>query len=92
MTRMLRITHVMAVRTGLLRITWDDGVTRDVDVSDLMRGHVLLDMLNIPEVFADVSVVEWGGGVEWRNGADFSAQTLRLRADEQTNSLTKMKA
>ncbi len=92
MSRMLRITEVMALRTGLLRVTWDDGVTRDVDVTDLLSGHVLLDMLNIPEVFADVSVVEWGGGVEWRNGADFSAQTLRMHSDEQTTPLMKMKA
>jgi hypothetical protein len=40
-------------------------------------------MLNIPEVFRDVSVVPGGGGVEWANGADFSARSLRLWSDEQ---------
>ena len=92
MTALLKITRAMALRAGVLDVTWSDGVSRAVDVTDMLRGHVLLDMLNIPEVFSDVSVVEGGGGVEWPNGADFCAQTLRLRADDQMNAMTKMKA
>jgi hypothetical protein len=80
----VRITAVSAQRVGTLRITWDDGVTRDVDVSDSMTRHPLLKMLNDPDVFRDVSVTEGGSGIAFGNGVDFCAQALRLKSDEQT--------
>jgi Protein of unknown function (DUF2442) len=92
MKKLLNITQVMAVRAGALRVTWDDGVTLEADVSDLLRGHVLLDMLNVAEVFSDVSVVQGGGGVEWANGADFSSNMLRARAEHQNTTKSKLKA
>ncbi|MFN0114492.1 MAG: DUF2442 domain-containing protein [Paracoccaceae bacterium] len=92
MKKLLNITKVIAVRPGVLRVTWDDGVTLDADVSGLLNGHVLLDMLNVPEVFSDISVVEGGGGVEWANGADFSSNMLRTRAEDQKKSREKLKA
>lgn len=92
MTKLLKIKLVQPIATGLLRISWDDGVTRDVDVSGWMRRHVLLEMLNDPTVFKDVSVVQYGGGVEWPNGADFCAQALRLLSDEQVEPKARKKA
>ena len=88
----LRVTHVNPHQVGHLRLTWDDGVTRDVDVSDALTRHPLLKMLNIPEVFRDVEVINWGGGIGWPNGADFCAQALRMRSDEQEKSKSKVKA
>ena len=79
----VKITAVEAITTGTLRITWTDGVTRDVDVTSWMGRHVLLEMLNDPSVFRDVSVINHGGGIEFSNGADFCAQALRLLSDEQ---------
>ena len=92
MSRLLKITDVLPIRAGVLRITWDDGVTREVDVRDSMTGHVLLEMLNSPEVFKDVSVVTGGGGIQWPNGADFCAQALRMRSDDKVNQITKVEA
>ena len=83
MKDLLKVTAVQPTSPGHLLITWDDGVTRLVDLHTKLRGHMLLDMLNIPEVFRDVSVVPGGGGIEWINGADFSARTLRLWSDEE---------
>jgi Protein of unknown function (DUF2442) len=88
----VRIQTVSPGTTGTLRITWDDGVTRDVDVTGWMRRHPLLDMLNDPDVFRDVSVVNNGGGVEWANGADFCAQALRLLSDEQVEPKARINA
>ena len=89
MTKLLSVTAVTPVEAGVLRITWDDGVTRLVDLHAKFRGHMLLDMLNIPEVFRDVTVVPGGGGIEWINGADFSARSLRLWSDEEIANARK---
>ena len=83
MKQVLSVTEVTPVEAGIVRVTWDDGVTRLVDLRSRLRGHMLLDMLNIPEVFRDVSVVPGGGGIEWINGADFSARSLRIWSDEE---------
>ena len=92
MKDLLKVTAVQPISPGHLLITWDDGVTRDVDVTDQLTRHPLLKMLNIPEVFRDVEVVNGGGGIGWANGADFCAQALRMRSDELMKSQTKIKA
>ena len=83
MANMLSVTEVAAVEAGWLRVVWDDGVTRVVDIRPKMTKHLALEMLAVPEIFRDVSVVPGGGGVEWPNGADFSARSLRIWSDEQ---------
>ena len=84
MTKLVGLTAAKPLGPGLLNLEWDDGVSRVVDVSGWFVGHALLQMLNDPQVFQDVSVVPNGGGVEWPNGADFCAQALRKLSDEQT--------
>jgi Protein of unknown function (DUF2442) len=91
MKQMLHVTEVLPLPGCTLRVTWSDGVTRDVDLRAQMKGHAVLAMLEVPEVFRDVSVVPGGGGVEWVNGADFSARSLRIWSDEQ-EQLTARKA
>jgi hypothetical protein len=86
------IQNVCPMATGTLRITWDDGVCRDVDVSAWMKRHVLLEMLNDPDVFRDVSVANNGGGVEFANGADFCAQARRLLSHEQVEPKARINA
>jgi len=91
----VRLQGVQPLATGTLRLTWDDwddNVTRDVDVTGWMQRHPLLKMLNDPDVFRDVSLVNNGGGVEWANGADFCAQALRLLSDEQIEAKTRLTA
>ena len=88
----VKVTAVAPMFPGHLRLTWSDGVTRDVDVSASLKGHVMLSMLNIPEVFQDVEVINRGGGIGWANGADFCAQALRITSDEQEANKMKMKA
>jgi hypothetical protein len=81
--KLLRLTAVIPCYPGTLTLTWDDGVKMDVDVSDSMHRHPILRMLAAREVFEDVSVINNGGGVGWANGADFCAQALRMKAEEQ---------
>jgi hypothetical protein len=80
----VKVSAAFPVTPGILRLTWTDGVTREVDISSWMTRHPLLKMLNDPDVFRDVSVISQGGGVEFGNGVDFCAQALRLLSDEQT--------
>ncbi|MEM9476342.1 MAG: DUF2442 domain-containing protein [Pseudomonadota bacterium] len=86
------LTDVKVAGPGILTLSWEDGVTRDVDVSGWLTKHPLLRLLNAPEVFRDVALVEGGGGVEWANGADFSAEALRALSDEQHDSPTRQPA
>ena len=81
------ITEVEVRGSGFLRLTWDDGTKRDVDVTNWLVGRPLLEMLQVPEVFRDVSIVEGGGGLEWVNGVDFCADALRMRADSQFETM-----
>ena len=60
---LLSITKVVPLDPGFLRLTWDDGVTHDVDVTDWLTRHPTLEMLQSPEVFHDVSIVD--GEVAW---------------------------
>lgn len=80
----VKVTAVAPLFPGRLRVTWSDGVTRMIDVGSSLKGHLLLDMLNVREVFEDVEVINNGGGIGWANGADFCAQALRLRSDAET--------
>ena len=85
MGNLLSVSEVAAVEAGWLRVVWDDGVTRVVDIRAKMTKHLALEMLAVPEIFRDVSVVPGGGGVEWPNGADFTARSLRIWSDEQSD-------
>ena len=91
MANLLNVTDVAAVEAGWLRVTWNDGVTRLVDIRPKMTRHLVLEMLAVSEVFRDVSVVPGGGGVQWANGADFSARSLRIWSEEQ-DEMTARKA
>jgi hypothetical protein len=88
----VRLRSVQPLATGTLQLTWDDGVSRNVDVTGWMQRHPLLKMLNDPDIFRDVSLVSNGGGVEWANGADFCAQALRLLSDDQIEPKTRLTA
>ena len=92
MNRQLRITHVIPLEVGHLRLTWDDGVTREVDVSAWLKRHPLLEMLNVPEVFRDVGLPELGRGIVWPNGMDFCSDALRMLSDVQVAANSKVDA
>ena len=80
------VVHLVAAErldVPWLRLTWDDGEMRDVDLSPWLTGSALLQMVAAPEVFRDFEIVHDGGGIAWVNGVDFCAQALRQLADRQ---------
>jgi hypothetical protein len=74
------ITTVAVVRHGVLRLTFTDGLTGELDVLDRMRGPVF-EQARTPDGFAQVTVDPEIGTVVWPGGADLAPDTLyeRLR-------------
>ncbi|MGR3434778.1 MAG: DUF2442 domain-containing protein [Shimia sp.] len=79
-----KLAQAQSLRVGLLRLTWTDGVSRDVDVGHLFdHSRALARMLSIPEVWSDFEIEEGGHGLRWINGVDLCSDALRLRGDAQ---------
>lgn len=74
------ITAVSVVRHGVLRLTFADGLTGEVDVLARMRGPVF-EQATTPGGFAAVAVDGESGTIVWPGGADLAPDTLyeRLR-------------
>jgi len=67
-----------------LVLEWRDGTAQTVDLSGLVAGsrhfHRFVDE---PGTFRDARVINWGHGIEWPNGLDYSAENLAQIAGEQ---------
>lgn len=72
------ITEVEVVRHGVLRLTFADGRSGEVEVLDHMRGPVFKEA-RTPEGFAKVTVDPETGTVVWPGGADLAPDTLYER-------------
>ena len=72
-TKIPRVTAVEVRPPYRLRLTFDDGPTRDIDLADELWGPVF-EPLKDPAFFAQVSVDH--GTVVWPNGADLDPLVL----------------
>jgi hypothetical protein len=72
------ITDVEVVRHGVLRLTFADGLSGEVDVLDRMRGPVFEDA-RTAEGFAKVETDAETGTIVWPAGADLAPDTLYER-------------
>lgn len=72
------ITAVAVVRHGVLRLTFADGRSGDVEVLPRMRGPVFARAVT-PSGFAAVSVDTETGTIVWPGGADLAPDTLYER-------------
>jgi hypothetical protein len=72
------ITAVSVVRHGVLRLTFADGLTGEVDVLIRLRGPVF-EQARTPEGFAAVEVDAETGTVVWPGRADLAPDTLYER-------------
>jgi hypothetical protein len=72
------ILHIINAETcgpRSLRLSFNDGTTKTVDVTSLLEGPVF-DPLRDPAYFARVVVDPVCGTVVWPNGADFAPEAL----------------
>ena len=72
------ITAVSVVRHGVLRLTFADGLTGEVDVLDRMSGPVFEQAVT-PAGFAAVTADSESGTIVWPGGADLAPDTLYER-------------
>ena len=80
-TRIPRVTGAEVIAPHGLRLTFDDGVVRDVDLSSELWGP-MFEPLRDPAYFAQVVLDH--GTVSWPNGADLDP--LVLHGDFETMS------
>ena len=71
----LHVTSVSYVAPYRLRLQFDDGIVKEVDLSEEPYGQVF-EPLKDPEFFKRVSVNPETGTIEWPNGADFAPEFL----------------
>ena len=72
------LAAVTVVDHGVLRLTFADGLSGDVDVLDRMRGPVFEDA-RTPEGFTLAALDPESGTVTWPGGADLAPDTLYER-------------
>jgi hypothetical protein len=73
--RICRIDGLERVGTYVLRLRFDDGVTRTIDFEPLLAGE-LFGPLRDPRLFAQVSLDPEVHTIVWPTGADFDPATL----------------
>ena len=66
-----------------LVVDWDDGTSLPVDFTGVIARVKAFAPLNDPELFGQANVIDFGTAIGWPNGLDYSAESLRLIAEEQ---------
>ena len=65
-------------------MTWVNGTKDRVDLTGLIhRSRHFRVFLDNTAAFRKVHLSAFGGGIEWENGLDYGADTLKMMADEQ---------
>jgi hypothetical protein len=81
---MPRVKSVTAGPRFTLAIEWKDGGRTKADLTGLIHSSEHFAVFaREPAAFRHVRPVAWGDGIEWDNGLDYSANTLKELAEEQ---------
>ena len=75
-TRTARIVSVEPLDGFKLRLGFDDGTDRDIDLEGELWGPIFAPLHESPEFFRQVRVDEELGTVVWPNGADLDPDVL----------------
>jgi DNA-binding transcriptional regulator YiaG len=80
-----RIKAVRGARAPwTINVTWADGGKDRIDLTGLVyRSRHFRVFLDDPGAFRTVRVADFGGGIAWKNGLDYGADTVKMLADEQ---------
>jgi Protein of unknown function (DUF2442) len=80
-----RVKAVAPARAPLtLNVEWADGAKSRVDLTGLVYSSRHFKVFAADAgAFRQVKPDEFGTGIEWANGLDYSARTLKILADEQ---------
>src|SRR5437016_3581863 len=69
------ITDFEIVAPYTLRLTFDDGVTKTIDLSPMLRGELYSPLRDL-DFFNSIRLDPEVGTIVWENGADFDPATL----------------
>jgi hypothetical protein len=75
-TRTARIRTVEPLEGFVLRIGFDDGTVREIDLEPELWGPVFEPLRDDPQLFRRVRVDEGLGTIVWPNGADLDPDVL----------------
>jgi hypothetical protein len=78
-----RIASVEAQAGHRLLVVWQDGGKAVIDMVGVVQKLPYFAPLKDEAAFRQVSVIDYGTGVEWANGLDYSADSLEVMASEQ---------
>jgi len=74
------ITHVQQIGDYRLRLTFEDGECRDIDILKSFSLRGVLEPLRDPAYFRQVCVNSDVGTIVWPNGADFCPDVLHEKS------------
>ena len=69
-TRTARIRSVQPLEGFVLRLAFDDGTVREIDLEAELWGPVFEPLRDDPQLFREVRVDEQLGTIVWPNGLD----------------------
>jgi hypothetical protein len=72
---MVDVVSVEPVEGFTVRLTFSDGVTKDIDLESYLRGPIFEPIRSDPAVFKAMKIEN--GTVTWDNGADIDPDVLR---------------
>jgi hypothetical protein len=70
------VTSVEVLGDFVLRLSFSDGSSREVDLEDRLRGPIFEPLRADPKLFAQVELDEELGTIVWPNGADMDPVVL----------------
>ena len=79
-TRTARICNVEPLEGFVLRLAFDDGTVREIDLEAELWGPVFEPLRDDPQLFRQVRVDEELGTIVWPNGADLDPDVLHGNA------------
>lgn len=74
------VTKVHVVRDFVVRVEFDDGFVREIDLEPQLRGPVFAPLRD-PALFRQVTVDPVSRTIAWPNGADLAPEFLRWGPD-----------
>lgn len=75
-TRTARVERVEPLRAFVLRLGFDDGTVREIDLEAELWGPMFEPLRRDPQLFRQVRVDEELGTIVWPNGADLDPDVL----------------
>ena len=78
----LHVTEVIYLKDYELRLTFNDGSVKILDLENELYGEIF-EPLKAIELFRQVYVNPDTGTIEWPNGADFAPEFLYQAGEEE---------